>query len=166
MKFAVTLNALVLGAFTTIGVMQFEQVRATERVSAIPEEEFHCLQQNVYFEARNQSVLGQTAVAWVTLNRVQSERYPDTICEVVWQRSQFSWTSDGKPDVPPSNVVEQQAWHQAGIVAEVVLIDLALDEKSPIGQATMFHADYVDPYWSDSYDRVAQIDDHIFYESM
>ena len=124
-----------------------------------------CMQQNIFFEARNQSRIGQVSVAWVTLNRVDADRYPDTICAVVWQSKQFSWTHDGMSDTPSDNVLEQRAWVAAGIVAEVVLIDYAREEylRSPIEDAVMYHANYVEPYWAASYTQVATVDDHIFY---
>jgi spore germination cell wall hydrolase CwlJ-like protein len=56
----------------------------------LSENELGCLVENVYFEARGEDVLGQAAVAYVTLNRVRSPDYPDTICDVVWQKGQFS----------------------------------------------------------------------------
>ena len=40
---------------------------------------------NVYHEAKNQSLIGQIAVAQVVMNRVRDERYPNTVCEVVKQ---------------------------------------------------------------------------------
>ncbi|MCJ8322923.1 MAG: cell wall hydrolase [Rhizobiales bacterium] len=66
--------------------------------------EFKCFVDNVYFEARNQTETGKFAVAFVTLNRVNSEDFPNSICEVVWQPGQFSWTSDGKSDIPTEKV--------------------------------------------------------------
>ena len=78
--------------------------------------EAKCLADNVYFEAKGQPAIGQSAVAHVTLNRVGRDDYPDTICGVVWQKAcakrnadvkkfarrgctaQFTWTWDGKPD--------------------------------------------------------------------
>jgi spore germination cell wall hydrolase CwlJ-like protein len=131
----------------------------------ISDEELHCLQQNIFFEARNQSLIGQASVAWVTLNRVDAVRWPDAICEVVWQHRQFSWTHDGKRDVPDSNVIAQRAWDDAGIIAEIVVIDWqrAAVHHSPIDDAVMYHADYVEPYWAASYDRIATVDNHIFY---
>jgi len=62
----------------------------------LSEDELGCLVENVYHEARGEGALGQAAVAYVTLNRVRSPDYPDTICGVVWQPGQFSWTEDGK----------------------------------------------------------------------
>ena len=150
-----TTTASYIDAAITAAQMQLETVSDEDR---------YCLQQNIYFEARNQSIAGQVAVAWVTLNRVEAQRYRDTICGVVWQNKQFSWTHDGKSDSPGTNVLEQRAWEDAGLVADVVLLDWARRRASPIGQAIMYHADYVNPYWAASYTRVAQIESHIFYE--
>jgi spore germination cell wall hydrolase CwlJ-like protein len=47
---------------------------------------------NIYWEARTESVQGMMAVVAVTMNRVDSPRFPDTVSEVVWQYKQFSWT--------------------------------------------------------------------------
>jgi len=159
-----TVNAITLAAVAAVGAYQIDQARAEQVVSSISAEDQRCMQQNIYFEARNQSTLGQVAVAWVTLNRVQSDRYPDSICGVVWQNKQFSWTHDGKSAEPGNNVLEQRAWEDAGLVTEVVLLDWALGKNGPVGAATMYHADYVDPYWSDSYRLVTKVDDHIFYQ--
>lgn len=164
MKIAGFLNALTLAGIVGVGAYQIEDAQAEQFVKGISEEERYCLQQNIFFEARNQSTLGQAAVAWVTLNRVESARYPDTICEVVWQHKQFSWTHDGKSDTPSDNVLEQRAWEDAGIVADVVLLDWARGINSPVGEATMYHADYVMPYWSSAYDQVVKVDSHIFYQ--
>ena len=60
----------------------------------------HCLAIAMYYEARNQPIDGQLAVAQVIMNRVESPRYPDTVCEVVWQPKQFSFTHDGLPERP------------------------------------------------------------------
>lgn len=64
---------------------------------------------NIYWEARTESVEGMLAVVAVTLNRVASPRYPDTVADVVWQSRQFSWTHDGKVDRPRN----RPSWAQA-----------------------------------------------------
>jgi spore germination cell wall hydrolase CwlJ-like protein len=106
---------------------------------------------------------------------MENSSYPTSICEVVKQgrknadgsmvrhQCQFSWYCDGKSDKVPNNAISQRAWEDAGWVAEVVLLDWARNNTSPVKDATMYHADYVDPYWTSSYDRVTQIDSHIFY---
>jgi len=53
--------------------------------------EWSCLAKNIYFEARNQSTAGQIAVSHVVLNRVKSNRYPNTICGVVEQGLTSRW---------------------------------------------------------------------------
>ena len=112
---------------------------------------------NVYHEARSEDLLGQLAVAEVTMNRVKSDRYPDNVCDVVWQRKQFSWTHDGKSDTPTN----LKAWKEAQRVAR-----LAVENEGTIfveEGITHYHADYVNPYWSSSYERVAKVGAHIFY---
>ena len=123
-----------------------------------------CLALNVYFEARSEaSVLSQFAVAQVTMNRVQSDKYPDTLCGVVWQRKQFSWTHDGKSDKPH----EREAWVRAQWVANVTLDN----PKKNVGllptNALNYHADYVQPAWSKSKSltRITKIGKHYFYTS-
>jgi len=70
----------------------------------------YCLAQNIYHEARGESIAGQFAVAHTTLNRVKSSAYPQTVCGVVTQAvrdehnkpiknmCQFSWYCDEAPD--------------------------------------------------------------------
>ncbi len=122
-----------------------------------------CLALNLYHEARSEGVKGQLAVAEVTLNRVKSTSYPNTICGVVKQTSkngcQFSWFCDGKSDEPKDIL----AWDQAIHVAQYALMD-GVTLRSTQG-STHYHADYVRPYWAASYRKVAKIGRHIFYRS-
>ena len=118
-----------------------------------------CLALNVYFEARSEPISAQFAVAQVTMNRVLSDTYPDTVCDVVWQRKQFSWTHDGKSDRPR----EEQAWRRAKWVAAVTLNDDDNSVDILPRTALHYHADYVKPYWVSSLVKVTQIGRHIFY---
>jgi len=167
-KMAVALNMLILLSMAAVGAYGIAEAQAQElerqNLRAVSDADFHCLQQNVYWEARNQSTLGQVAVAWVTLNRMMDDRWPGNVCKVVWQPKQFSWTHDGLSDEPDlTDTLEAQAWHDAGVVAEVVLIEWARGRSGPLQGAVMFHADYSRPVWRHSFHRVAQVDDHIFY---
>ena len=89
-------------------------------------DEVYCMAQNVYFEARHESMVGKIAVAHVVMNRIESKDFPNTVCGVVkegpvresWKtkkdptlakedrkyyprrdRCQFSWYCDGKADM-------------------------------------------------------------------
>jgi spore germination cell wall hydrolase CwlJ-like protein len=124
-----------------------------------------CLAFNVYFEARGEPVAGQYAVAEVTMNRVASGRYPDTICGVVHQKnwdplrkryvSAFSWT---ELDERPSR--EDETFRRAWEVAEAVYDG----RHTPmLGGATHYHAVYIKPSWARGNKPVARIGKHVFY---
>ena len=132
---------------------------------------FLCLALNTYHEAKNQSMIGQIAVAEVVMNRVADSRYPNTICEVVKQgpkykgsdvpvrhKCQFSWFCDGKSDEPKKDSKE---WFKAQDYARIVLSGrIALDVTEG---ATHYHATYVRPAWAKTKTRTTRIERHIFY---
>jgi hypothetical protein len=91
-------NALTLFIIVALVIIWMQGKPEQKASMDLNENELECLVANIYHEARGEDDLGQAAVAWVTLNRVQHPDYPDTICEVVMQDSQFSWFSDGKSD--------------------------------------------------------------------
>lgn len=129
-----------------------------------------CLALNIYHEARSDGDLGQQAVGFVTMNRVEHRNYPETICDVVFQahvnehgnpiinKCQFSWYCDGKSDKPK----DEKRMHTAKLVAEHVMQQYG---KIPdvTGGAIMYHAHYSNPYWNIAYKRTVRIDSHIFY---
>ena len=116
----------------------------------------------VYYEARSEPFLGQVAVAEVVLNRTDSARYPDNVCEVVTQggtvrhRCQFSYYCDGKPESPQN----RRAWRRAVAIATLTQNGVLSAE---VDDATHYHATYVAPYWRDHLDHVTTIGRHIFY---
>lgn len=57
--------------------------------------EVECLALNMYHEARGEGLDGLSAVSEVVLNRVEDKRFPNSVCEVIYQNSQFSWTLVG-----------------------------------------------------------------------
>lgn len=126
----------------------------------VSDKDFKCLVHNIYFEARGESLLGQRAVAWVTINRVMNEKFPNNICEVVHQSGQFSWTHDGKSDKPK----DKDALSQAELMAQEVLENYYV-LTDPTEGSLYFHADSVRPGWRKSFNRVVQIDNHIFYNT-
>ena len=128
----------------------------------------NCLATAVYFEARSESELGQLAVATVILNRVQASNSSSSICGVVYKGAsrlnacQFSFACDGKPDL----VDDTRAWRTAHAVTALALADDSKIKDGPmqiLATATNYHADYVDPYWSKSLNRLTKIGRHIFY---
>lgn len=126
--------------------------------------DLHCMATAIYFEARGESERGQRAVAQVIVNRVRDDRYPDSVCDVIYQnrqwrnRCQFSFACDGKPE----RIRDQRSWALAMTVAEDALVnEHYLDE---IGGSTHYHATYVNPRWSRALRRIERIGTHIFYK--
>ena len=118
--------------------------------------EHECLALNIYHESRGERVEGQIGVAHVTLNRVNHDAWPNTICEVVYQNKQFSWTHTIKDHTPK----EDKSWQKAKVIARDVMIGNTAD---PTEGATFYHAGYVNPEWN-QYMKVSKIiGQHIFY---
>tara|TARA_B100001287_G_scaffold113625_1_gene95646 strand:+ start:524 stop:1204 length:681 start_codon:yes stop_codon:yes gene_type:complete len=145
-----------------------------------------CMALNIYYESRSDNLAGQYAVADVVLNRVQDGRYPNSVCEVVYQgpvreswktkqdpdlseseriynpirhMCQFSWYCDGKSDEPK----DETGWAQAQYVAGAIMYS---GKYRGISEgATHYHATYVKPKWR--FDRgmnhIGRIGSHIFY---
>ncbi len=117
-----------------------------------------CLATAIFFEGRNQSVDGQMAIAEVIINRAADTQWPDTICGVVNQRKQFSFTHDGLSD-DPTKYIEPNAWRLAQTIA-----DEALAGRNMIGlTSTYYHTTAVHPYWVHGLQLDGQIGDHLFY---
>lgn len=124
-----------------------------------------CLTLNIFHEARSESIKGQRAVASVTLNRVASKHYPNTICEVVYEKrwdrirkryvGQFSWTEF---DQPPK--LKSKAWYQAWQIANTAYKE---KDKKQLKGALFYHASYIKPSWARKKKPIARIGSHIFY---
>ena len=60
-------------------------------------DELKCMAENIYFEGRAEPLMGKVAIGHVVMNRVASDRHPDTICEVVHEGPhRESWKTRGK----------------------------------------------------------------------
>jgi|HigsolmetaAR203D_1030402.scaffolds.fasta_scaffold04716_6 spore germination cell wall hydrolase CwlJ-like protein len=124
--------------------------------------ELECLALNIYWEARSESVEDQAAVAHVTLNRVASPDFPDTICDVVRQGEpelgscQFSWWCDGAPDRPE----DAEVWAETERTARDVLSGAIPD---PTRGALYYHLDGITPDWAAGKERLTILGPHVFY---
>lgn len=132
------------------------------------EKEAICLAKAIYFEARGEPIDGQFAVARVVLNRTASRRYPDTICDVVFQnahrknRCQFSFACDGKSD----EADDPNSWALARGMAEALLRTERSILPEPVLRSTHYHARYVRPSWARKLTTTGQVGQHIFYVSV
>lgn len=123
-----------------------------------------CLTRNIYWEAASEPFEGKVAVAQVTLNRVASGRFPDTVCGVVYQKNviyekvvcQFSWFCEGTHKV---KAIHTPLYRESEEVAKRVLFEHF--RLPSLTHAMYYHADYVNPGWQ--LPRIEKIGRHIFY---
>jgi spore germination cell wall hydrolase CwlJ-like protein len=155
-----------------LGIQQYQLNRISDSVAGIREElkfvtqssaplisyspkDEACLARNIYYEAGVESDHGKYAVAQITLNRLRTKRWGNTICKVVYSKAQFSWTLNKKLQAPSG-----KAWVNSQWIAHRVL---GGDQVASLKTAIFYHADYVRPKWRDPKAIVAQIGQHIFY---
>jgi len=129
----------------------------------------YCMALNIYYEARGSNLADRAAVANVVLNRVQDTRYPNTVCEVVYQgrqdtngnmlrnQCQFSWYCDGRSDIPQNT----DLWIDAQMLAYQIIHENKF--RGLAEGATHYHATYVSPRWANDLQLVGRIGAHIFY---
>ncbi|UWQ92637.1 cell wall hydrolase [Aliisedimentitalea scapharcae] len=123
---------------------------------------YACLAEALYFEARGETVKGQFAVAEVIMNRVKSDKFPNSLCSVIRQgtgrkyQCQFTYTCDGHKEV----IAEKQAYMRVSKVARAVIDGVGSDL---VDGATYYHTTAVRPRWSKTFKRTAQIGVHLFY---
>jgi len=135
-----------------------------------------CLALNMYHEARDQGTAGKIAVTAVVINRVNDDRFPNTVCEVIKQgptrkswkndgtfypirdRCQFSWYCDGKSDIPKDVKAYQKTLDLSSLIVhdDIKFVDIT-------DGALFYHADYVTPSWAKQKQKTTEIGDHIFY---
>ena len=128
---------------------------ATPTASQNYEAEIECLAKNIYFESRGEPLEGQYAVAYVTLNRVLDSRWPDTICDVVYEPNQFSWTVN-----PNRPIREHDAWIDAQTIARSAYLQYHMMGVDNTDGAVYFNAGRRKTYHGD---LTLVIGNHKFY---
>ena len=154
------LTSLIVACVVLLSALISVDVKAdalTDNTQNSYGQELGCLAMNIYHEARGETEKGKLAVAAVTINRVNNKHYPDNVCDVVWQRKQFSWT-DLKTKYQIIN--DQEAWVNAIEIAQLFLDG---GDWSGVGRATHYHTLTVSPNWKDDDNLIAQVGNHLFY---
>jgi len=160
--------ALLMVTKVTTAKMDYLRVQNSNvlevATAADRERELKCLAQNIYYEAGFEPFEGKVAVAQVTLNRVESGKFPADVCGVIFQKGviydkvicQFSWYCENAGLRKPVNPA---AYQESMIVAKKVLLE---GFRLPsLENALFYHADYVSPKWGK--EKIAVIGRHIFY---
>lgn len=123
-----------------------------------------CLATAIYHEARGESLRGQFAVAEVILNRVDSRKFPNSVCAVVYQGvregrfggCQFSFACDGNSEAMPN----RSAASRAKRIAQVMVDG---GHRGLTQGALYFHTTAVNPAWANRFTQTTHIGAHLFY---
>ena len=124
----------------------------------VSQKDMHCLAKNIFHEAGVEDRAGKIAVAQVTLNRLQTKRWGNTICDVVYAKAQFSWTLEKKKRWSQP---KGKLWDESVEVAN----EFASGKRvRGIEKSKFYHTDYIkEPKWAKTMTPVKQIGQHIFY---
>lgn len=115
----------------------------------------------IYYEARNQSFIGQVAIGHTIKNRADRWYFPDTIKEVVEDRCQFSYRCDGSLE---DNFSNKNSYDLAKLIAEGIIL-------GKLGDPTRGADHYLNPKtvkripsWTKAYPRTVIIGSHHFHK--
>lgn len=153
---------VVTGTYNEVNADPFHRGINYEQLTKHQRAQVDCLAMNVYREAGYESVSGQLAVAVVTMNRVQSGKFKNTVCRVVHQSRdglcQFSWTcvKSGQAKVNPTvyNYIKE--------LSTKVFINRPLIHDYMSG-ALFFHTKDIKPNWK-NVKVVTRVGQHVFYK--
>jgi hypothetical protein len=145
-------------------IVHMREGKSYVRADYSAKREIQCLAEAIYFEARGETFLGQFAVGEVILNRVDSKYWPNDVCAIVSQgdhmlhRCQFSYRCDGNPE----SISDEGAYKIALKISEAMLMGAS---RRLTGDATHYHAHYVQPYWIENMEKTAVVGSHVFYKN-
>ncbi len=127
----------------------------------LSDKDFECLARNIYWEARQEPLIGQLGVAQITYNRVKDWRWKNTICEVVYEKKQFSWTT--LPHIKNAHPKNKKQWERAKHSAFLFTKGVRVENFQ---KADHYYASYIPkPLWAYKMKKISKIGHHIFYAS-
>lgn len=121
--------------------------------------EILALTTNIYHESRGEPKLGRYMVGYVTINRVLSPEFPNTIYKVVVANKQFSWYNERDSLIPDN--INVKKWKECYEIAIYILQNIGFD---PTFGALYFHTIDVDPSWAKDKEFIIRVGYHLFYK--
>lgn len=121
-------------------------------------QELKCLTDAIYYEAQGEPLVGQIMVAQSVINRKKDNRWPSTICGVVYQKKQYSFTL-----IKGRKVHYPDSYALAKDIAKVTMDSLELPVASGVNH--YLRCDWRDKVsWWESMEFLGQIGNHCFYK--
>jgi len=107
--------AVLALSVTLTATLHAETDPKQSKVQKLSNKQIECLSRAAYHEAKGESDAGMLAVIHTTLNRVKDVRFPKTVCGVVYQPSQYSWTKHNP------KIKEKEQYERAKRLAQEVV---------------------------------------------
>ena len=160
-------NLILITLFAILPVVSHQEILSEPQVVAMDfGQQIDCMAKNIYYEAGSEPYEGKLAVAQVTINRVNSGKFANSVCGVVKQKDkingvmicQFSWFCN---QAYTRIVRNPYQWEESVLAAKKALTEPVAHDGIYRTGAMYYHANYINPGWHLT--RVATIGNHIFY---
>lgn len=129
--------------------------------------EYRCAVRNLYHEGRGEGLVGQAYVVKTVLNRVRDTKHPHSVCAVIYQNKQFSWTHripKNKQLVPSKTASEKELLKQLEALSTVVIWIDRLGWDFTQG-SQFYHSVKVKPKWDYcKLEKTSKVGNHQFYK--
>lgn len=152
----ITSKPVKAGDFYNFNTMNAEFTSvSTDDMSDDQRSSLRCMALNIYHEARDSDLKDKMGVAFVTKNRQAISN--KSICDVVYERGQFSWTRTTARIKP----LEIKAWDESQRIAYMVLFG---DEQHDFTHgATHFVETPYRPAWTHGGENWRVFGSHVFF---
>lgn len=138
-------------------VEKIETVKVNDKI-VMTEKDVDCLAKNIYHEAGVESTSGKIAVAQVTVNRLKSGNWGNSVCKVVYAKSQFSWTLSKKLK---NEKPKGELWKASLEIAKSFARGIRAKGMANVDH---YHTDYIKkPFWATKKTAQIKVGQHIFY---
>ncbi|SHE43900.1 spore cortex-lytic enzyme [Seinonella peptonophila] len=145
---------LLVGGICTVllfgGTQEGEAAQAGKSSGGFSANDIKLMSNAVYGEARGEPYVGQVAVAAVILNRLESEKFPNSISSVIFQPGAFTAVADG------------QIWLTPNATAKRAVLDAIKGWDPSTGCLYYFNPQTATSKWIWSRPQVKKIGKHIF----
>jgi len=118
---------------------------------------YNCLVCNCYHESRGENFEGMVAVAKVVVSRSESDLYPNSVCQVIYQPYQFSWTKDKiSNSINAAKADEEESFNNCKRATDVAL------REGGNGVLYYYNPDKARPAWARAYTPCGSLGNHTF----
>ena len=147
--------AVLVLSVTLTATLEAKSYPKQSEMQNLSKQQLECLSLNAYHESKGESDKGMLAVIFTTLNRVKDNRFPKTVCGVVYQKSQHSWTKHNP------KIKEKEQYERAKRLAQEVVDG---KHKDNTNRALYFVQVKINRNWLEKLTYTCTIGNHKFFK--